>query len=131
MKYLLDTHCWLWWIVTPEKLSSRVQEMIKDGGNDIFLSAVSSWEIAIKYAIGKLPLPEAPDRFVPPRLARDAIVPLPIQHAHALHLASLPLYHRDPFDRLLISQAQMEHLPIVTVDKQFEPYDVELIWGNV
>jgi len=130
MKLLLDTHCWLWWITTPEELSPRVQALIKDGGNEVFLSAASSWEIVIKYAIGKLLLPEAPDRFVPPRLARDAIVPLPVNHTHALHVASLPLHHRDPFDRLLISQANIEHLPIVTVDRQFQPYDVELIWGN-
>jgi PIN domain nuclease of toxin-antitoxin system len=130
MKILLDTHCWLWWITTPEKLGPESQQLIMDGRNEIFLSAASSWEIAIKYALAKLPLPEAPEKFIPPRLVRDAIRPLPINHTHALHVASLPLHHRDPFDRLLISQAQMEGLPIMTVDKQFKDYDVECIWGT-
>jgi len=130
MKILLDTHCWLWWITTPEKLGPESQQLIMDGHNEIFLSAASSWEIAIKYALAKLPLPEAPEKFIPPRLVRDAIRPLPINHTHALHVASLPLHHRDPFDRLLISQAQMEGLPIMTVDKQFKDYDVECIWGT-
>lgn len=101
-----------------------------DGQNEVYLSAASGWEIAIKYALGKLVLPEEPEKFVPSRLMRDAILPLPIHHAHALRVGTLPLHHRDPFDRLLISQAQVEHLPIVTVDKQLEAYDVELIWGN-
>jgi len=130
MKILLDTHCWLWWMTTPEKLAPASQQLIMDGYNDIFLSAVSSWEIAIKYALDKLPLPENPEKFIPPRLKRDAIRPLPITHTHALHVASLPLHHRDPFDRLLISQAQIEGLPVMTVDKQFKEYDVECIWGG-
>ena len=129
MKILLDTHCWLWWITTPERLSPEAQKLITDGGNQVFLSAASSWEIAIKCALGKLPLPENPEKFVPPRLTRDAIKPLSINHSHALHVASLPPHHRDPFDRLLISQAQMEGLSIMTVDKQFRLYEVELIWG--
>ncbi len=130
MKILLDTHCWLWWITTPESLAPEARQFIGDGRNEIFLSAASSWEIAIKYALGKLPLPESPETFIPPRLMRDAIKPLPIQHTHALHVASLPLHHRDPFDRLLISQAQMERLPIMTVDKQFKAYEVDLIWAK-
>lgn len=130
MRLLLDTHCWLWWITTPERLAPRIQELIVDGQNEIFLSAASGWEIAIKYALGKLALPEEPEKFVPSRLKRDAIQPLPIHHEHALRVGTLPLHHRDPFDRLLISQAQVEHLPIVTVDRQLEAYDVELIWGN-
>ena len=128
MRLLLDTHCWLWWITTPEKLSSRVQELITDGGNEVFLSAASSWEIAIKYAIGKLPLPDAPDRFVPPRLLRDAMAPLPISHTHALHVASLPLHHRDPFDRLIIAQSLVEEIPVISSDVMFDSYGVERIW---
>jgi len=129
MRILLDTHCWLWWISTPEKLDPRAQQLITDSQNKVFFSAASSWEIAIKYALGKLPLPKAPEEFIPPRLTRDAITPLHIKHTHALHVATLPLHHRDPFDRLLISQAQMERLSIITVDRQFEAYEVELIWG--
>ena len=130
MKILLDTHCWLWWITTPEKLAPKAQQLIMDGHNELFFSAASSWEIAIKYALGKLPLAEDPETFIPPRLMRDAIMPLPITNIHALHVASLPLHHRDPFDRILISQAQLEHLPIMTVDRQFAVYKVDLIWGG-
>jgi PIN domain nuclease of toxin-antitoxin system len=129
MRILIDTHCWLWWITEPNKLQDGAHRQIQDQNNTIFLSAASSWEIAIKYSIGKLELPEPPERFVPKRLARDAISSLGIEHIHALHVASLPFHHRDPFDRLIISQAQIEHIPIMTVDLQFEPYDVEIIWA--
>jgi PIN domain nuclease of toxin-antitoxin system len=130
LNLLLDTHCWLWWIAEPERLNQGVLEQIQDPGNTVYLSAASSWEIAIKVSIGKLTLPEPPERFVPKRLARDRISPLPIEHAHALRVATLPLHHRDPFDRLIVSQAQVEKLPLVTVDEQLRPYDVEIIWGS-
>jgi len=130
MNLLLDTHCWLWWISEPAKLRESAHRMIESPDNTIYLSAASSMEIAIKYSIGKLPLPEPPEQFVPKRLARDAIASLPVEHIHALHMASIPYYHRDPFDRLIISQAQIEKIPIMTVDRQFEPYEVEIIWGN-
>ncbi len=130
MKILIDTHCWLWWIAAPEKLRGDVRMMIEDWRNAIFLSAASSWEIAIKYSIGKLQLPEPPELFVPKRLSRDAISSLAIEHIHALHVSRLPYHHRDPFDRLIISQAQIEGIPILTIDPQFKPYDVELIWGT-
>lgn len=129
MKILLDTHCWLWWVAQPEKLREEARRLIADRENTILLSAASSWEIAIKYAIGKLPLPEPPSRFVPPRLARDAMSSLPVEHVHALHVASLPHHHQDPFDRLIIAQAQLERIPVMTVDPQFRPYEVEIIWG--
>jgi len=127
MKVLLDTHCWLWWIAQPEKLNEVARREIIDRKNDVYLSAASSWEIAIKYSLGKLVLPEPPEDFVPKRLARDAISPLLVQHLHALHVSKLPYHHKDPFDRLIISQAMIERIPIMTVDRQFESYDVKLI----
>jgi PIN domain nuclease of toxin-antitoxin system len=130
MKILLDTHCWLWWTTAPEKLREPALAQIADAENTILLSAASSWEIAIKYALGKLPLPEAPEIFVPKRMARDAVHALPIEHAHALRVASLPLHHADPFDRLLVAQAQVEGIPLMTVDRQFEAYNVEIIWAD-
>ena len=130
MKILLDTQCWLWWIAEPDKLNENALRQIEDKENIVFLSAASSWEIAVKYSIGKLDLPEPPEQFVPKRLSRDAISTLAIQHIHALHVAVLPYHHRDPFDRLLISQAQLEGIPIMTADRQFEPYEVELIKGD-
>lgn len=130
MKILLDTQCWLWWIASPDRLNKDVVRSITDRNNLIYLSVASSWEIAIKYRINKLPLPEPPWQFVPKRLARDAITALRIETVHALHVAGLPLHHEDPFDRLIISQSIQEGIPIVTVDKQFEPYDVEIIWAG-
>lgn len=85
------------------------------------------WEIAIKYGLGKLELPDAPARTVPELMTRTATTPLPIHHSHALHVAELPPHHRDPFDRLLIAQAQLEALPIMTADPQFEPYEIEIL----
>ena len=127
MRLLLDTHSWLWWINLPARLSPQALAIIADRENQIFLSAASSWEIAIKYALGKLPLPEPPGSFVPKRLARDQMVALAVQHVHALKVAELPHHHRDPFDRLLIAQAQVERMPILTADTQFQDYGVDII----
>ena len=101
--------------------------LLRDPANDLILSAASSWEIAIKYRLGKLPLPEAPGDFILPRLTRDGIEALPIHHHHVCAVAVLPDIHRDPFDRLLIAVAQAEGLPIMTADRQFLEYDVGVI----
>jgi PIN domain nuclease of toxin-antitoxin system len=130
MKILLDTQCWLWWITTPEKLNRKAHRQIADRSNIIYLSAASSWELAIKYSLGKLPLPEPPWQFVPKRLARDAITALPVEIMHALRVAGLPQHHQDPFDRLLVSQSMQEAIPIMTADKQFEPYEIQIIWAR-
>jgi len=130
MKILLDTQCWLWWIASPERLGQKARRRIADKKNIIYLSVASSWEIAIKYYIGKLPLTEPPWKFVPKRLARDSISALPIESMHALHVAELPLHHKDPFDRLIISQSIQDGIPIMTVDKQFESYEAEIIWAS-
>lgn len=130
MTILLDTQCWLWWLVSPEKLSPSALDQLADGENTLLLSAASSWEIAIKYALGKLPLPEPPETFVPSRIARDGVTPLPVEHTHALRVSALPLHHRDPFDRLIIAQAQIEAVPVMTVDPVFLRYGVEVIRGD-
>ncbi len=123
MKFLLDTHCWLWMQVSPERISDKVLDQLTDPENVLFLSSASSWEIAIKWALGKLPLPLAPEEYVPRCLERQGVVGLPIQHRHALHTASLPRHHRDPFDRLLVAQAELEKLTLVTADKKLAAYD--------
>lgn len=125
MRFLVDTHCWLWLQASPERLAEDVITLLEDPANDLFLSAASSWEIAIKHALGKLPLPEPPSRYVPSRLAASGCRGLSIEHTHALRVAELPPHHRDPFDRLLVAQAQVEGLVLVTADRQFEGYDVE------
>lgn len=111
----------------PERLSVKARALVDAGGHELYLSAASSWEIAIKYSVGKLRLPEPPGRYVPSRLEALRVVPLPIEHSHALHVATLPKHHRDPFDRVLIAQAQMENLQILTADPLFRAYDVTTI----
>lgn len=127
MRILLDTHCWLWMQVSPEKLSQEIREILKDPENELFLSAASSWEISIKWALGKLPLPLPPAEYVPSRMERQGVSGLPIQHRHTLQVASLPPHHRDPFDRLLIAQAQVEQLTLLTADSQLADYEVKLL----
>ena len=110
-----------------ERLSSHVRSLVQGGEHELHFSIASAWEIAIKYSKGKLHLPERPSTFVPTRLERLRILSLPIEQAHALHVATLPLHHRDPFDRLLIAQAQLEGLQILTSDAVFARYDVTTI----
>ncbi len=109
------------------RLSPSALALLQDPGNQLYLSAASSWEIAIKHALGKLPLPLPPMEYVLSRMESSGTTPLPIQHTHTLHAGSLPLHHADPFDRLLIAQAQLESLKILTADGQFEAYEVELL----
>ncbi len=129
MRILLDTHCWLWLQVAPERLRRSSLELVEDRGNDLLLSAASSWEIAVKYGLGKLALPEPPATYVPSRMATSGVGGLPIEHIHALRVADLPPLHRDPFDRLLVAQAQEEKLTLLTADPQILAYDVECIEG--
>jgi len=111
----------------PEKLSKQARRRITDANNERVLSAVSAWEIAIKHSIGKLELPELPSVFVPSRMALTLTTPLAVQLSHALQASRLPFHHRDPFDRLLIAQAQIENVPILTADAEFSAYEVEVI----
>ncbi len=129
MNLILDTHAWLWWILEPERLPDSAGEVIRDPGNTVYLSAVSSWEIAIKYGLGRLYLPEPPAQFIPTRIARDRLEPLAITHVHAAAVAELPPHHRDPFDRLLVAQAQTEGATIVTMDNQIRRYDVAVLFA--
>jgi PIN domain nuclease of toxin-antitoxin system len=127
VRILLDTQCWLWMALSPERFSPRGRRLVEDQRNVLYLSAASAWEIAIKHALGKLRLPEPPISYVPDRVAALGVQPLPIEHEHALHVATLPPHHRDPFDRLLVAQAQLDDLPILTADPLIEAYDVTTI----
>ncbi len=106
----------------------RITKMISDIENELFLSAASGWEITIKVQMGRLRLPDEPERFVPTQLKMNALKPLPIGMNHALHVSTLPDYHRDPFDRMLIAQAQVEGMPILSADPNIQKYQVEVIW---
>ena len=123
MRLLLDTHVLLWWLSDEEKLTSEARDAIADPENTIYLSAVVVWEIRIKEAIGKLSLPDA---FIE-TLARQAFVELPITVEQANEISRLPDIHRDPFDRLLIAQAVVEDLTIITRDSVIPDYPVRVV----
>jgi PIN domain nuclease of toxin-antitoxin system len=128
VKILLDTHTFLWWITDDHRLSALAREILGDGNNELFLSAVTGWEITIKVQIGRLKLPDEPLQFVLEQMRINAIQSLAIQMNHALHVYTLPQHHRDPFDRLLVAQSQLEGLPILSADSQLASYRVQLIW---
>ncbi|NJL78253.1 MAG: type II toxin-antitoxin system VapC family toxin [Richelia sp. RM2_1_2] len=128
MKALLDTHAFIWWVTDDSRLSSTARGIIADEGNVVFLSAASAWEIVIKVRLGKLNLPEPPETYIPSRLTMNRFSSLPIQMVHALQVVNLPDFHRDPFDRIIIAQSQVEKMPIVTVDTQVTRYPVDVIW---
>ena len=119
MRALLDTHCWLWMQVSPQRLSAEARDLVSDLENELYFSVASGWEIAIKYALGRLPLPDPPEQYIPRALERQRIETLPVELRHALRVSGLPTHHRDPFDRLLIAQALTEDLTLLTVDRQF------------
>lgn len=113
--------------LAPERFSARARRLVEAQENVLYLSAASAWEIAIKHALGKLRLPEPPVTYVPSRMAALAVQPLAIEPEHALRVAALPPHHRDPFDRLLIAQAQADDLSVLTADPLFDAYDVTTI----
>ena len=128
MKILLDTHTFLWWNAADPRLSPKASGWLADPKNTLLLSVVSAWELVAKTQAGKLRLPEPPSTYVPTRLAHYGIETLPVTLAHVLAAESLPLHHRDPFDRLLIAQAVSEEVPILTMDPQIRKYPVKALW---
>ena len=128
MKAILDTHVFLWWVLDNPKLSKTAQDFIANPNNSIYLSAVSGWEMAIKWSIGKLTLPAQPDVFVKQQLEINNFNSLPIQMAHGLYVHELPEIHKDPFDRLLIAQSKIENSLLISADSFFQKYSVSLLW---
>jgi len=126
-EFLIDSHCWLWWNLQPERLTPQAYDIIANS-NKVVFSVVSAWEISIKYALGKLQLPLEPIQYVPARLQVNQMTVLPVKLEHTLRVAQLPHHRRDPFDRLLIAISQIEGLTLITADKQFEAYDVNVLW---
>lgn len=129
VRYLIDTHCWLWWNADPERLAGAAKEVIAEGGNEILFSVASAWEITIKHSLGKLTLPLPPEKYVPSRIHKNSMAVANIQLDHVLNIARLPRHHRDPFDRILISQAQVDSLTFITADERIREYDVNLLWA--
>jgi PIN domain nuclease of toxin-antitoxin system len=128
VRLLLDTCTFLWIVGGAKELSSRAREAFVDPKNEAFLSAASAWEIAVKHRLGRLPLPETPDQFVPAQRAAHGIEPLPVDEGSALHVAKLPDLHRDPFDRLLVAQALVGGLVLLTPDDDVRQYPALTLW---
>ena len=128
MKLLLDTCTFLWIVADSPMLSAAARAAAADPANDVYLSAASAWEIAVKHALGRLPLPDRVELFVPGRRQSCGIEPWPVSEEAALHVAKLPKLHSDPFDRMLVAQALTERATLVSHDHALEPYGVKTIW---
>jgi len=124
---LLDTHALLWSLIAPEQLAEQARSEISDPNNGVYVSAASAWEIAIKSGLGKLTTPPDLQTWLPAQLGAARFTPLPVTLAHALGVERLPLHHRDPFDRILIAQANAEGMALVTRDPAFDRYEVRLV----
>lgn len=127
MQLLLDTHIFLWYVSGDTRLSIATRDAIDEPNNDVFLSVGSFWEIVIKYELGKLPLPQALDRFIPAQRKAHGIQSLLFDENDARFLVGLPFHHRDPFDRMLVSQAMARVLTIVTVDPEIRKYSIPVL----
>jgi PIN domain nuclease of toxin-antitoxin system len=127
MRILLDTHIFLWFISGDTQLSTDVRDAIRDPDNEVYLSAISVWEILVKYQLGKLPLPEHPETYLPKQRDLHQILSLALDESTVIQLAKLPPLHRDPFDRMLICQALQNGLTIATVDSAVRAYPVNSI----
>lgn len=128
MRALLDAHAFIWWVLDMPNLSDTCRGIVSDGENEIVVSVASAYEIAYRAEQGRLTLPETPEAYVRDRLAANGFASMPIELGHALRAATLPRIHGDPFDRMLVAQAQIEGLPILTADPAISRYDVETIW---
>jgi len=128
MRLLLDTHSFLWFVAGSTSLSATARAHLEDPGNDLFLSVASLWEMAIKISLGKLSLDEPFDELIPQQLAASGIATLPVRFAHVAAVARLPFHHRDPFDRMIIAQAQVDGLPVVGNDAEWGNYGIQRIW---
>jgi PIN domain nuclease of toxin-antitoxin system len=128
MHYLIDTHVLIWWITADNRLSDRAKSLVRSHRNEIYWSVASSWEISIKCSLGKLLFEEPPETLLPMELDRNRIETLPILNEHAFKAGQLPFYHKDPFDRMLIAQASVESMGLISDDLNFQSYEVDVFW---
>ncbi len=127
MSYLIDTHIFLWWLFDDPKLDTTCRDIIRNPDHRILVSSVSAWEIATKYRIGKLPEAKQLVEQYSQILHQARFIELAITSAHALRAGSLPIAHRDPFDRMIMAQAELESLPVITYDKAFQTGLIQVI----
>jgi PIN domain nuclease of toxin-antitoxin system len=128
VKILLDTCTFIWLVTDAPKLSAPARSVFCAAENEVYLSSVSAWEIAVKHALGRLELKDAPELYVPRERERHGIEPLQLDETAALHLSRLPALHKDPFDRMLVCQALVYGLVILTPDELVRQYPVRVMW---
>jgi len=128
MRLLADTHAFVWYMMGSSRISATGKALIQDPANDVAVSVASIWEMAIKSSLGKLPLAQPIDVLLPAQLHLHRIDLLEIKLPHLYVVATLPMHHRDPFDRLLVAQCQHENLPIVSGDPAFDAYGIQRLW---
>ena len=128
MRYLLDSMIWLWSIDSVDKMNDRCRQVLEDGGEEIYFSAATAWELSIKARLGKLSLPGSPAQCIPPFMAKQGLRPLTVTHLHAVKVYDLPPHHRDPFDRIIIAQGLVENLTIITKDEHSPSYTDMILW---
>ncbi len=129
MRFLIDTHALIWFIIGDKRLSPQARQLIETPENERLVSIVSLWEIALKMSLGKLSIGATFDELVPQQLIKNDMTLLPIEIRHLSQVAQLPFYHRDPFDRLLIAQSISDDLPLISRDPQFDAYPIERLWA--
>jgi len=127
VKILLDTQAWLWMIGPHDRLSESARAVLKDAQNELYLSTAAVWEIGIKHAAGKLKFTGPLNVHIPMHIRRSGVRPLPPTVEHVLRAAALPMQHRDPFDRMMVAQAQEDELALLTTDARLGAYEVEII----
>ena len=128
MRILLDTCAFLWLVTDDPQASELAKEIFLKEDNELLLSSVTGFEIAVKYSLGKLRLAESPKEFITNRINANALTELPVSMTHALILQNLPLHHKDPFDRLLVAQAMVNQIPLLSADQQLSAYDIHRLW---
>lgn len=127
-RYLLDSHVLLWAQIDSPRLSDVARSILQSSGNTLLWSAASTWELAIKSSKGRLEFPVPLDRYLARVIRELRLTPLAVEHSHAWSVAALPPIHGDPFDRLLVAQAKMERVPLLTSDTSLAAYDIQTVW---
>ena len=130
MKYLLDSMIWLWSVDSVEKINQGCRDILENGREEIYLSAASAWELSIKARLGKLHLPVPPAQCIPAFMAKQGLRSLPVTHLHAVKVYDLHPHHQDLFDHLIIAQAITEGMIVLTADRDFRKYPVEVLWSG-
>jgi PIN domain nuclease of toxin-antitoxin system len=128
MRYLLDTHAFLWFVLDDKRISTMAKSIIEDSKNKIYFSAASAWEMAIKTKLARLKFKGELGSFINEQLSTNSFVPLSITITHSLYTEQLPQIHKDPFDRIIIAQSKLEDLPLISTDKKIRKYPTTVVW---